>query len=46
MKTRFYKTRREKYNAIIAEIEVLFHRGQPVLVGTISVEVSKLSVGC
>jgi len=36
-----YKTRREKYNAIIAEIEAAFHRGQPVLVGTISVEVSE-----
>ena len=36
-----YKTRREKYNAIIAEIEEAYHRGQPVLVGTISVEVSE-----
>ncbi|MDO9547900.1 MAG: preprotein translocase subunit SecA [Candidatus Marinimicrobia bacterium] len=36
-----YKTRREKYNAIIDEIEEAYHRGQPVLVGTISVEVSE-----
>ena len=36
-----YKTRREKYNAILQEIEEAFHRGQPVLVGTISVEVSE-----
>jgi len=36
-----YKTRREKYNAIIDEIEASFRRGQPVLVGTISVEVSE-----
>ena len=36
-----YKTRREKYNAIITEIEEAYHRGQPVLVGTISVEVSE-----
>ncbi|PIS27654.1 MAG: preprotein translocase subunit SecA [Candidatus Marinimicrobia bacterium CG08_land_8_20_14_0_20_45_22] len=36
-----YKTRREKYNAIINEIEAAFHKGQPVLVGTISVEVSE-----
>ncbi|MDD5540462.1 MAG: preprotein translocase subunit SecA [Candidatus Marinimicrobia bacterium] len=36
-----YKTRREKYNAIIDEIETSFRRGQPVLVGTISVEVSE-----
>lgn len=36
-----YKTRREKYNAILDEIEEAYHRGQPVLVGTISVEVSE-----
>lgn len=36
-----YKTRREKYNAILNEIEDSYHRGQPVLVGTISVEVSE-----
>ncbi len=36
-----YKTRREKYNAIINEIETSFRHGQPVLVGTISVEVSE-----
>lgn len=36
-----YKTRREKYNAILDEIESAFRRGQPVLVGTISVEVSE-----
>ena len=37
-----YKTQREKYNAIIEEIEDCFKRGQPVLVGTISVETSEL----
>ena len=37
-----YKTQREKYNAIIAEIEDCHQRGQPVLVGTISVETSEL----
>ena len=36
-----YKTKREKYNAILDEIEEAHHRGQPVLVGTISVEVSE-----
>lgn len=36
-----YKTRREKYNAILEEIEKSYHKGQPVLVGTISVEVSE-----
>ena len=36
-----YKTRREKYAAILDEIEEAFHSGQPVLVGTITVEVSE-----
>jgi preprotein translocase subunit SecA len=36
-----YKTRREKYNAIIDEIQRQFERGLPVLVGTTSVEVSE-----
>lgn len=37
-----YKTKREKYNAIIEEIEGLQNAGRPVLVGTTSVEVSEL----
>lgn len=37
-----YKTKREKYNAVIAEIENLVKAGRPVLVGTTSVEVSEL----
>ncbi|MBQ6533548.1 MAG: preprotein translocase subunit SecA, partial [Opitutales bacterium] len=37
-----YKTRREKYNAAIAEIEAANRRGQPVLVGTASVEASEV----
>ncbi len=36
-----YKTRREKYNAIIEEIERQHARGLPVLVGTVSVDVSE-----
>ncbi|MGE5314177.1 MAG: preprotein translocase subunit SecA [Acidobacteriota bacterium] len=36
-----YKTKREKYNAVIAEIEALREKRQPVLVGTTSVEVSE-----
>ena len=39
---RVYKTQREKYKAIIDEIRECHDRGQPVLVGTISVEVSEL----
>ena len=37
-----YKTKREKYNAVIDEIEDCHRRGQPTLVGTISVEISEL----
>jgi len=37
-----YKTKREKYNAVIDEIVDCHHRGQPVLVGTISVDSSEL----
>jgi preprotein translocase subunit SecA len=37
-----YKTRKEKYNAIIDEITVLTAAGRPVLVGTTNVEVSEL----
>ncbi|MFQ6676146.1 MAG: SEC-C metal-binding domain-containing protein, partial [Fidelibacterota bacterium] len=36
-----YKTKREKYNAVLNEIAECHHRGQPVLVGTVSVEVSE-----
>lgn len=37
-----YKTKREKYNAVIQEIESLNKAGRPVLVGTTSVEISEL----
>jgi len=37
-----YKTAREKYNAIIADIKECQGRGQPVLVGTTSIEQSEL----
>src|SRR5207253_9625224 len=36
-----YKTRREKYNAVIEEAERQHKRGLPVLVGTVSVDVSE-----
>ena len=39
---RVYKTKRAKYNAVIAEIEALVQAGRPVLVGTTSVETSEL----
>ncbi len=37
-----YKTKREKFNAVIQEIEDLVAKGRPVLVGTTSVETSEL----
>ena len=37
-----YKTKREKYNAVVEEIESCHQKGQPSLVGTISVEASEL----
>lgn len=37
-----YKTKREKYNAVIEEIVNLTSNGRPVLVGTTSVEISEL----
>ena len=37
-----YKTKREKYKAVIDEIEALRNAGRPCLVGTTSVEVSEL----
>ena len=42
MDDRVYKTAREKYNAVIDEIEKLRAAGRPVLVGTTSVEISEL----
>jgi preprotein translocase subunit SecA len=39
---RIYKTRREKYNAVINEIRECHAASQPVLVGTVSVEASEL----
>ena len=36
-----YKTRREKYEAVMDEIVELNQKGQPVLVGTISIDVSE-----
>ncbi len=38
---RIYRTAKEKYNAIVAEIEELSRKGQPILVGTISIEKSE-----
>ena len=39
---RIYKTRREKYNSVLEEIKGCHAKGQPVLVGTASVEASEL----
>lgn len=37
-----YKTRRSKYKSVIKDIEDAYHRGQPVLVGTTSVDASEI----
>lgn len=42
MNDRIYRTKREKYNAVIEEIEEMVNQGRPVLVGTTSVETSEL----
>ena len=42
MNDRIYRTKREKYNAVIEEIVNLVNAGRPVLVGTTSVEISEL----
>ena len=42
MNDRIYRTKREKYNAVIEEITSLVQQGRPVLVGTTSVEISEL----
>ena len=42
MNDRVYKTKREKYTAVIDEIQKLVEAGRPVLVGTTSVEISEL----
>jgi len=42
MNDRIYKTQREKYNAVIEEVEKMVAEGRPVLVGTTSVDISEL----
>lgn len=39
---KIYKTKREKYNAVIEEVAELSKAGRPVLIGTTSVEISEL----
>ena len=36
-----YKTKREKFNAVIKEITTIHNQGRPILVGTVSVETSE-----
>ncbi|MDR0894202.1 MAG: preprotein translocase subunit SecA [Prevotellaceae bacterium] len=42
MNDRVYRTKREKYKAVIEEIERMVQAGRPVLVGTTSVEISEM----
>ena len=37
-----YKTKREKYNAVIKKVDDLVKKGRPILIGTTSVEISEL----
>ena len=37
-----YKTKKEKFNAVVDEIELTYEKGQPVLVGTITIETSEM----
>jgi len=39
---RVYRTKKEKYNAVIDEVQAMIAAGRPVLVGTTSVEISEL----
>ena len=40
-----FKTKKEKFAAVVADIKERYERGQPVLVGTVSVEVSEMLSG-
>jgi preprotein translocase subunit SecA len=40
-----YKTKKEKYKAVVEEVKKAHEKGQPVLVGTITIEVSELLSG-
>ncbi|NNJ81900.1 MAG: preprotein translocase subunit SecA [Flavobacteriaceae bacterium] len=42
MDDKIYKTKREKYNAVIDEVTELSQAGRPILIGTTSVEISEL----
>ncbi|HJB08417.1 MAG TPA: preprotein translocase subunit SecA [Candidatus Enterocloster faecavium] len=40
-----YKTKKEKFKAVVDEVEAAYKKGQPVLVGTIAIETSELLSG-
>ena len=42
MNDRVYRTKKEKYAAVIEEVQAMVNQGRPVLVGTTSVEISEL----
>jgi len=37
-----YKTKKEKFNAVVKEVEETYHKGQPVLVGTVNIDTSEM----
>ena len=40
-----YKTKKEKFHAVVEEVKKAYEKGQPVLVGTITIETSELVSG-
>lgn len=40
-----YKTKKEKFQAVVEEVEAAYEKGQPVLVGTITIETSEMLSG-
>ncbi len=40
-----YKTKKEKFRAVVEEVKIAHEKGQPVLVGTITIETSELVSG-
>ncbi|MBT9776278.1 preprotein translocase subunit SecA [Clostridium sp. MCC353] len=40
-----YKTKKEKFKAVVDEVEASYEKGQPVLVGTITIETSEMLSG-
>ena len=42
MMMRYYKTKKDKFNAVVDDIVQAHEKGQPVLVGTITIDTSEM----